>query len=134
MIAFAVVRHGLFDIDVIIRRTLVYSLLTGLLALVYLGSVVTLRTLIGGVMGAGSSLSVAASTLLAAGLFSPGRRRIQAVIDRRLYRRRYNAQQVIEDFADSLRDQTDLDRLSVGLVDVIAATVHPNSTALWIRA
>jgi hypothetical protein len=104
------------------------------LALVYLGSVVTLRTLIGGVIGAGSSLSVAASTLLAAALFSPVRRRIQAVIDRRLYRRRYNAQQVIEDFADSLRDQTDLDRLSVGLVDVIAATVQPKSTGLWIRA
>ena len=134
MIAIAVVRQGLFDIDVIIRRTLVYSLLTGLLALVYLGSVVTLRTLIGGVIGAGSSLSVAASTLLAAALFSPVRRRIQAVIDRRLYRRRYNAQQVIEDFADSLRDQTDIDRLSVGLVDVIAATVQPKSTGLWIRA
>ena len=130
-ITVAVLRYRLFDIDLIIRRTLVYGLLTGLLALVYLGSVVLLQSLFRG--EGNSSISVAASTLIITASFSPLRRRIQALIDRRLYRSKYQAQQVIERFGTAAQNEANLETLSDDLLAVIAATIHPRSGALWIR-
>lgn len=130
-ITMAVLRYRLFDIDLIIRRTLVYGLLTGLLGLVYLGSVVLLQSVFRG-EGA-SSLTVAASTLLATALFSPLRRWLQAVIDRRLFRTKYQAQQVIERFGGSAQNQADLEKLSADLLSVVQETVQPRSRDLWIR-
>lgn len=132
VIAFAVVRRGLFDLDVIVRRTLVYTVLTGLLASVYLGSVIVLRSLIGGAIGIDSSVSVAASTLLAAALFSPARAWVRRSIDRRLFRSRYDAEQVLESFSRSLRDVTDLSALWRGVFGVVDTTVHPRSAGMWI--
>lgn len=130
-IAVAVLRYRLFDIDLIIRRTLLYALLTGLLVLVYLGSVVALQSLFRGVQD--SSLSVAASTLLITALFNPLRRRIQTVIDRRLFRSRYNAQQVIERFGGAAQSQADLELLSADLLAVVEETIQPRFGRLWIR-
>lgn len=130
-ITMAVLRYRLFDIDLIIRRTLIYGLLTGLLGLVYLGSVVLLQSVFRG-EGA-SSLTVAASTLLATALFAPFRRWIQAVIDRRLFRSKYQAQKVIEQFGGSAQNQADLEKLSADLLSVVQETVQPRSRDLWIR-
>jgi hypothetical protein len=130
-ITMAVLRYRLFDIDLIIRRTLVYTLLTGLLGAVYLGSVVLLQSLFRG--QANSSVSVAASTLLITALFTPLRRRIQTLIDRRLYRSKYHAQQVIEQFGNAAQNEADLETLSEDLMEVIGATIQPRSGVLWIR-
>ena len=130
-ITVAVLRYRLFDIDLIIRRTLVYALLTGLLGLVYLGSVVLLQSFFRG-EGA-SSLTVAASTLLAAALFAPLRRWIQAAIDRRLFRSKYQAQQVIERFGGAAQNVSDLEALSADLMAIVDETIQPHSGFLWIR-
>jgi hypothetical protein len=132
-IAFAIVRRGLFDIDLILRRTLLYTLLTGLLASVYLGLVIVLRGLIGSAIGADSSLRVAVSTLATAALFAPARTRLQRLIDRRLFRGDYDPQQVVEEFARSHRDVTDVPTLTSGLFRVVGSTLHPRSVELWIR-
>ena len=130
-IALAVLRYRLFDIDLIIRRTLVYGLLTGLLAVVYFGSVVVLQSLFRG--QGNSSVSVAASTLLITASFTPLRRRIQTLIDRRLYRSKYHAQQVIELFGNTAQNEANLETLSDDLMAVVAATIQPRSGVLWIR-
>ncbi len=131
VIAYAVVRRGLFDIEVVIRRTLIYAVLTGLLATVYIGSVIVLREIVGDAAG-DSSLSVAASTLLVAALFSPARSRVQRLIERRLFRSRYDAKQVVENFARSLRDFGDLTTITEGVREVIDQTVQPSTVGLWI--
>ena len=130
-ITVAVLRYRLFDIDLIIRRTLLYTVLTGLLVLVYLGSVVSLQSVFRGAQD--SSLRVAASTLLITALFSPLRRRLQSVIDRRLFRSRYNARQVIERFGGAAQNQADLEILSDDLLAVIQETIQPRFGRLWIR-
>ena len=130
-ITVAVLRYRLFDIDLIIRKTLVYGLLTGLLAVVYFGSVVVLQSLFRG--EGNSSVSVAASTLIITASFSPLRRRIQTLIDRRLYRSKYHAQQVIESFGSAAQNQANLETLSDDLMAVVAATIQPRSGVLWIR-
>jgi hypothetical protein len=132
-IGIAVLRYRLFDIDLIIRRTLLYAVVTGLLIGVYALSVFVLQNLVGGVIGEGSPLTVAFSTLLIAALFNPLRRRLQGGIDRRLYRSKYNAQQVIDDFVTAARDEADLDRLSTDLLAVIERTVRPSASALWLK-
>lgn len=131
VIAYSVVRRGLFDIEVVIRRTLIYAVLTGLLAVVYIGSVMVLREFVGDAVG-DSSLSVAVSTLLAAALFSPARSRVQRLIERRLFRSRYNSQQVVEKFARSLRDLADLTTISQGVYEVLDQTVQPSVIGLWL--
>ena len=123
---------ALWDIDVIIRKTLVYSVLTALLALIYFGGVVLVQQLTRSIT-ASSDLAIAVSTLIIAALFFPLRRRVQNAIDRRFYRRKYNAQQVLARFAQTARDEVELDKLTAGLIDVVNETMQPANVTLWLR-
>jgi hypothetical protein len=128
----AITRYRLFDIEIIIRRTLVYSVLTLTLGLVYLGCIVVLQQLVVPVLG-GSELAIVASTLAIAALFSPLRKRIQTLIDRRFYRRKYDAAKVLAAFGATARDETDLERLTVEMLRVVDETVQPEFVGLWLR-
>ncbi len=133
-IGVAVLRHNLWDVDVVIRKTLVYSVLTALLALVYFGSVVLLQALFGRLAGVEqSTLAVVVSTLVIAALFTPLRRRVQDTIDRRFFRKKYNAQQVLAQFAQTARDETDLDALLAELARVVDETLQPEHVSIWLR-
>jgi hypothetical protein len=129
----AVLRYRLYDIDRLINRTLVYGLLTVLLAGVYAGAVLVLGQLFGGVTGDPPSWAVAGATLAVAALFQPARRRIQAVVDRRFNRRKYHAAQTIQAYSTRLRDQIDLDTLSTELLAVVDQTMEPTQITLWLR-
>ncbi len=132
-IAIAILRHRLFDIDIIIHRTLVYSILSGALALVYFGSVVMLHFLFGGLTGQNNGLVIAGSTLGIAALFQPLRRYIQAVIDRRFYRHKYDAAKTLEAFGATLRNEVNLNTLREQLVAVVEETMQPAHVSLWLR-
>jgi hypothetical protein len=130
----AVLRSHLWDIDVVIRRTLVYAVLTGVLAGAYFGSVLVLESVFRGISGQGqSTLVVVLSTLAIAALFGPVRGRVQAAIDRRFYRRKYDAARTLAGFGAALRDETDLERLSERLVGVVDETMRPAHVGLWLR-
>jgi uncharacterized membrane protein YdcZ (DUF606 family) len=129
----AILRYRLYDIDRIINRTLVYGLLTALLAGVYTGVVLVLGQMFGGVGTDPPSWVVAGATLAVAALFQPARRRIQAVVDRRFNRRKYNAAKTVEAFSLRLREEVDLDALSAELLTVADQTMQPTTASLWLR-
>lgn len=132
-VGIAILRYRLWDIDVIIRRTVTYAVVTALLLVVYFGSVIVLQQLFAGLTGAGQNeLVTVLSTLAIAALFVPVRNRVQGVIDRRFNRRQYDAQRVLAEFAQTVRDETDLERLTGRLVEVVSETMQPRSVELWL--
>ncbi len=132
-IGVAVLRSRLFDIDVVINRTLVYGSLTATLVALYLGGIIVLQRTFVLLTGQQSTLAVVASTLLIAALFSPLRRLVQAFVDRRFYRRKYDAAKTLAAFNARLREETDLDTLRNDVVGVANATVQPEHASLWLR-
>lgn len=129
----AIFRHHLYNIDLLINRTLVYGSLTAVLALVYVVGVVALQYLFRALTGGESQLAVVASTLVIAALFSPLRRRIQEFIDRRFYRRKYDAAKTLETFSAKLREETNLDALADDVLAVVQETMQPTHASLWLR-
>jgi hypothetical protein len=129
----AILRYRLYDIDLLINRALVYGPLTVLLAAAYVGSVVGLQAFFRAITGQESTLTIVASTLAIAALFGPLRRWVQASVDRRFYRRKYDARKTLDAFSTKLRDETDLDALNSELVGVVRKTMQPTHVGLWLR-
>jgi hypothetical protein len=133
-IGIAILRYRLFDIDILIRRTLIYSVLTVWLALFYLGAVIVLQQLFRAFTGAGDDVAIIISTLGIAALFNPLRHRVQDVIDQRFYRRKYDVQYVLAKFAKTARDEVELEKLTDELLNVVNDTMQPTHASLWLTA
>lgn len=132
-LAIAIVRHRLWDIDVIIRRTVQYSVVSILLAGTYFGSITILQRSVTAVSGTQSPLAIVLSTLLIAALFNPLRTRVQTVVDRRFFRQKYDAQQVLAQFAQTARDEVEMETLRSELVNVVQKTMQPEQITVWLR-
>ena len=130
---FSILRYRLWDIDVVVNRTLVYGALTALLVLLFFFSVTVMQAVFIRLTGQDSQVAIVLSTLLITALFNPLRRRLQRLIDRRFYRRRYNAEQVLARFAQTARDEVDLEALSRELLGTVRYTVQPEQVSLWLR-
>ena len=130
----AILRYRLYEIDVIIRRTVVYAMLVAALALLYLGGITSIGWLLRDVAGQSSALAVTVSTLAVAAAFQPLRRRIRQAVDRRFYRRGYDAQAAVAGFSGRLREQVDLDAIAADLVQTTQATVSPRTVSVWLRS
>jgi hypothetical protein len=132
-VSIPILRYRLWDIDVLINRTLVYGTLTALLALVYVGLIFALQYLLRGIISQNNDVAIVVSTLAIAALFQPLRRRIQAIIDRRFYRRKYDAAKIVEAFSATLRNEVDLNQLREHLISVVKDTMQPSHVSLWLR-
>jgi hypothetical protein len=132
-IGIAILRYRLYDIDFLINRTLVYGSLTAMLVTLYFGGIVVLQRLFVILTGQQSTLAVVASTLAIAALFVPLRRRVQGFVDRRFYRKKYDARKTLEAFSTKLKNETDLESLNNDLVSVVRETMQPAHVSLWLR-
>ena len=132
-IGIAILRSRLYDIDVLINRTLVYGTLTALLALMYVSLIFALQYLLRGIISQNNDVAIVVSTLVIAALFQPLRHRIQVIIDRRFYRRKYDAAKIVETFSATLRNEVDLNQLRDHLIAVVQDTMQPAHVSLWLR-
>jgi hypothetical protein len=132
-IAFSILKYRLWDIDIVLKRTLLYGALTAVLALVYFVSILVFEGIFRAATGENSQLATVGSTLVIAALFSPLRRRMQAAIDRRFYRRKYDAEKTLAEFVSGLHDEVDLDQLNARLVAVVKETMQPEAAWLWLK-
>ncbi len=132
-VGIAILRYRLYDIDVIINRTLVYGIVTGVLGLAYYGIVIAAQQVVSDRLAA-SEVVVAGATLTVAALFSPVRKYIQEAVDRRFNRRKYNARKMIEVFGATVREDVDIDSLTTHLIDVVNETMEPSHVRLWLKS
>ena len=132
-IAFSILRYRLYDIDIIINRTLVYALLSGILALIYVGLIIALQALLRGIINQTNDVAIVVSTLAIAALFQPLRQRIQRIVDRRFYRSKYDSTKIVAAFSTTLRQEVDLEMLRERLLGVVQETMQPAHVSLWLR-
>ncbi len=132
-IGIPLLRHNLWGIDILIRKTLVYGLLSVALSLLFFGLVTLLQAISASALGLQSPVIIVLSTLAIAALFNPLRIRIQNTIDRRFYRRKYNAEQALAQFAAAARNETDIECLNTALLDVVQETMQPDKMSIWLK-